>query len=44
MAPRAELLAPEALEAPMPGRLLVLISRLHRAEQSGAHDKSESPH
>ncbi|HEV2544470.1 MAG TPA: hypothetical protein VGU70_17090 [Methylobacterium sp.] len=29
---RADILAPGALEAPLPGSLLVLLSRLHRAE------------
>ncbi len=29
---RADILAPDALEAPLPGPLLVLLSRLHRAE------------
>jgi hypothetical protein len=31
-ATRADILARDALEAPLPGSLLVLLSRLHRAE------------
>lgn len=36
---RAEVLGKEALETPLPGRLLVLLSRLHRSE-SAASEKS----
>ncbi|MBB2964026.1 hypothetical protein [Methylobacterium sp. R2-1] len=32
----ADILAPDTLEAPLPGSLLVLLSRLHRAEVRAA--------
>lgn len=35
-----DLLAPESLEAPLPGSLLVLLSRLHRAEVKPAQDSN----
>jgi len=35
---RAGILDPEALTAPMPGSMLVLLSRLHRSETSRRED------
>jgi hypothetical protein len=39
---RDEVLGPAALEAPLPGTLLVLLSRLHRSEAGHAR-KDEEP-
>ena len=37
---REEILGKEALETPLPGRLLVLLSRLHRSERAAEPDKN----
>lgn len=40
--PRDALLGAEALETPLPGRLLVLLSRLHRAEEAPPRTADET--
>ena len=35
---RDSLLGAEALEAPLPGQLLILLSRLHRSERAGPQE------
>ena len=40
--PRDTLLGAEALETPLPGQLLVLLSRLHRAEEARPRTADET--